>query len=75
MPEYDRVSAGELRSRGYAIPEQIPDCAEIPRYAIVPRLESVQIYPQEPTRIDMVFEVKFTEPFTWVHGVYSVKTP
>jgi hypothetical protein len=66
------ISAGEIRSWGVVVPDDIPDCATVPRSAM--HFGTVACTAGgEPTEISAQCEVTFTEPFRWIHGVYEVQ--
>jgi hypothetical protein len=59
------VTAGELRSWGFKIPERIPDCAWTPWDSI--KLDSVNVETCKNKRtLKGGFTLKCTEPFHWV---------
>lgn len=68
--EYDPetcLTAGELRATGAHVPENIPDCAWVPRCSVVVRRPpSVDIDPIDPTIIRVDTTMEFTAPFRWI---------
>jgi len=73
-PQYNPetcVHAGELRERGYDIPESIPDCAWIPRDAMVPTEDfNVEKDHSDDKLFHFSVGVVFTQPFRWVEGKF-----
>ncbi len=71
MNDYDPktcVTAGCLRSIGWPIPEEIPDCGWVP-------WTSMQVIDVSLHDDGMGFvSVQFTTPFKWVTGIYSINT-
>jgi hypothetical protein len=68
-----RITAGELRAMGYAIPDNIPDCGNIPRHSMQMRATGGDV---SGDTLTMNLEVTFTEPFTWFEATVTVdKTP
>lgn len=62
----DRVSAAELRSLGYLIPESIPDCATVPRSSL--RFGKPTYSPcVESSYLCFALSLSFAEPFEWVN--------
>lgn len=70
----NRISAAELRSLGWNIPESIPDCATIPSHALVPVPEDFTVT-QDATDSKMFhfgLNAVLTAPFEWVEGTYTI---
>ena len=68
------ISAGEIRSWGVEVPADIPDCASVPRSAIL--VGGVEVTAGgEPTMLNVGMTLTFTEPFRWITGTYSVRKP
>ena len=66
MTEYDPTTcstAGDLRSIGIAIPENIPDCAWIPRNAW--HINYHHAAKISADRVTIAYTVNITEPFRW----------
>lgn len=71
--DYDEascVSAGELRAAGYSVPENIPDCAWVPRSSVRVNNDEVSAHtdPGDPSIVHVSVSVEFTEPFKWVEA-------
>jgi hypothetical protein len=56
------VTALELRTRGHAIPPEIPDVAWVPAGSIVTEYKTESI---GNGRLNGVMTMRFTEPFRW----------
>jgi len=74
MIEYDEVTcitAKELRDSGLKVPEEIPDFAWVPRYAMKLGLapNSVKCNDMEMTA---TIQVTFTESFKWIEATFTV---
>ena len=62
------ITAGELRAQGYKIPDNIPDCAWVPWWALSPVVGSADASESG----DVKFNVQITEPFKWVESTFSI---
>ncbi len=62
------ITALDLRNHGFAIPAEIPDCAEIPRGSV--QFGTKYVGPDESGGFRFEFEIQFTEPFRWIEGTY-----
>jgi len=60
----DRISAGELRASGTRIPDDVPDCATVPRHAIKIDVLSTSFTSDHRMIVDA--NVTITEPFEWI---------
>lgn len=65
----DRITAGELRAMGYAIPASIPDCGNIPRNSMTMREVGSSAAGDTMT---MAVEVTFNAPFTWAEATVTI---
>lgn len=70
----DRISAGELRELGVPVPENIPDCATVPRRSMQLKVGSSSVAPDKQT-LNMNFDVTFTEPFKWFTATVFIEKP
>lgn len=65
IPESQRLSAGTLRGMGIAIPDEIPDCAWVPRDSVkmdtVAKGETVAVV------------LTFKEPWRWVEATVTLE--
>jgi hypothetical protein len=68
------VSAGELRSWGFNIPDCVPDIATTQRHALLIRPTKTVASPSDPSLLVTDLEVTFLAPFTWYKAIYSVAT-
>lgn len=68
--EYDPatcITAGELRAVGVPVPDNIPDCGWVPRWAWTFKAEPAEHQAaQSPDVISMEVSHRFSEPFRWV---------
>ena len=74
--EYDPVTcicAKELREVGINVPEEIPDCAWVPRTSLNLKLGDVSQDPSDPTVISVLTEMNFIEPFRWVEAKITME--
>ena len=69
------VKAGELRSTGFAIPADIPDCAYTLRDGIVLEARDVVQNPEDATKVDVHAVATFMEAFWWVEGHVDIEEP
>lgn len=58
------ITAGDLRVAGLDVPEEIPDCAWIPRAAM--RFGKVRCNAGPCGELVLTSDVTFVEPFRWV---------
>jgi hypothetical protein len=65
-----RISAGELRAIGLPIPDDVPDCAWIPRSAMLIEVTEVTA---ENGILTTHLVTRFSEPFKWVSVTGEVK--
>lgn len=72
IDETNKIYAEQLRECGIEIPEDIPDCAWIPRGSMHLSLGEVVVDKDDPTKFNVRMEAEFTEPFRWVEGKYTV---
>lgn len=76
-PEYDPntcVHASELRTRGFKIPESIPDVAWIPRNSMSPSGDfDVERDKSDEKLFHFSAGVVFTQPFRWIEGTFTVQ--
>ena len=70
MTEYDPqtcITAGELRASGIQIPQDIPDCGWVPRWAVVPIPGSAVVTEKEKgCLLSVGFSLTTTVPFQWI---------
>jgi hypothetical protein len=59
----DRITAGELRAMGLAVPDSIPDCGNVARSSMVIRQTGSEL---KGDVLNVGMSVTFTEPFQWV---------
>jgi hypothetical protein len=65
------VTAGELRSRGFPVPEDVPDCGWVPRTAV--KTGVTDNYSMDPDgRFHTTIEVSYMEAFRWVEATFTV---
>jgi hypothetical protein len=57
-----RISAGNLRLMGVAVPQEIPDCAETE----MPEVSVASTSYDEARRINVDLRLDFSRPFEWV---------
>jgi len=68
MIDYDAatcITAGELREMGCEIPAKVPDCAWVPRHAMIMGDVSARLDPLRDT-LDCTVLLSFAQPFRWV---------
>lgn len=73
--DYDNktcVTAMELRSVGIPIPESIPDCAWVPRRAMIPKIGEFTAGPEQGV-VSITTYIEFAEPFRWVEGTFAIR--
>jgi hypothetical protein len=71
-PEYDpqkHVHASELRAAGIQVPEEVPDCAWVPRNSFTIRQTGCIT---KDGKALMRAEVVFLEPFRWLAATFEV---
>ena len=63
------ITAGELRSMGFPIPDSVPDCAWVERgsFDIVPGGTAI-----DGDTITMEMSISFNQPFNWVEASFFV---
>jgi hypothetical protein len=66
------ITAGELRDIGVALPKEIPDCAWIPRLAMVTTFDSCSAEIDGLT-LHAKVSVSFLVPFTWCEATVTFK--
>lgn len=66
----DRVSAGELRAKGIPIPEDIPNCATVPRDACRWKIENAA---GDGALLSMDLVLHIDAPFEWVTGTFTIE--
>ncbi len=72
VDENARVSAGELREMGVAVPEDVPDCGWVPRASLrIGDVTSASL--GENGLPNLHISIEFTEPFRWVEVSGRVK--
>lgn len=59
------ITAGELRGMGLELPEKIPDCAFVPRYAVKFNVGDVVT---DGNCCGASFQVYMSQPFRWVES-------
>ncbi len=59
------LTAGEVRAIGVELPESVPDCAWVPRWAMRTELGKVTDG-DTPGSVDMMIGISFSVPFTWI---------
>lgn len=66
------ISAKDFRKMGMVIPENIPDCAWIPRYGWY--FDPDKITCKSEKENEMTFELQciFTHPFQWITTTFRV---
>jgi hypothetical protein len=75
MIEYNEetcVTAGALREVGVPIPENVPDCAWVPRWSFRPEVVQGSAHDDGQGRMSIGIAVRFDEPFRWVEGTFQV---
>ena len=72
MPDIDKISAGKLRSMGASVPQNIPDCATIPRKDVT--FGQVKINETTDDTVSVEIPVVTKGTFKWV-DVGLVVTP
>jgi len=72
--EYDAcldITAGELKALGYPIPDDIPNCAWVPRTALKVTAGKAEYGPDKDTvHFDMVLTLEV--PFRWVEINFTI---
>jgi hypothetical protein len=70
LEEYDPDTchtAGELREMGFQIPDSIPDCGWIPKYALkMNRFDSDNTVEKDDGKFIFNIQCEITVPFKWV---------
>lgn len=64
------VTAGELRERGWEIPESIPDVAHVPRWSI--RYSGLDVK-FVGDKLHYKMGAFISEPFRWIEGKLTIK--
>lgn len=59
------ITAGDLRRMGAEIPEDIPDCAWIPAYALQVIVHDVSLSEVELGKVTATFDLKINAPWQW----------
>lgn len=75
MTKEGKISAGELRFRGFKIPDSIPDCATV-RYDAV-RMEVGNVSTEGPVDGEILsidISCSFDAPFEWVEISGTIET-
>ena len=71
-PEYDEqtcLTAGELRSMGLVVPEEIPDVAWVPKDSVkIGEGRNTTWAGSGPRVIKVSMSIRITEPFRWVEA-------
>lgn len=60
------ITAEELRDIGIEVPETIPDCAWVPRWAL--RFSVGEVVAVDATRYTTNCRIGFAQPFRWVES-------
>lgn len=76
-PTYDAatcITAGELRSCGVPVPENIPDCGWLPRAAMRVRNVASESTAEDIAagRLCVGMDVEFMQPFRWLQVTLTV---
>lgn len=64
MPDIDKISAGKLRSMGASVPQNIPDCATIPRKDVT--FGQVKINETTDKTVSLAIPVVMSGSFKWI---------
>ena len=60
------ITAGKLRASGIAVPNDIPDCAWVPKHTMRFGEPDVAMDAEDPTKVRVNVPVTFAVPFRWV---------
>lgn len=73
VPMADMVSAGWLRSIGFQIPDNIPDCAVVPGSAVHFHPSKVQVESGNDGAIYAGIPANISEPFQWQEMTFTIE--
>ena len=66
------ITAKELRAKGIPVPESIPDCGWIPRWAAIPT-DVKTSFDVDDQRLDATFTFRFAVPFKWIDIEFTIE--
>jgi hypothetical protein len=69
----DRISAAQLRAVGCKIPDHIPDCATVPRTALIFGDPDVSMDEAKKDTCNISIPLNINAAFTWHETVFVVK--